>query len=57
MEVALILVFFLTLSTIKMKFGQTLVCCMANISNMCLAQYWRLETSFRPFYKIIKVAI
>ena len=28
-----------------MKFGQILVCCMTNISNMFLAQYWRLEIS------------
>ena len=27
------------LSAIKIKFGQILVCCMTNISNMYLAQY------------------
>ena len=40
-----------------MKFGQILVCCMTNISNMFLAQCWRLETSSRPFYDFIKTAI
>ena len=42
--------FFSNLSTIKMKFDQTLVCCMTNISHMFLAQCWRLETISRPFY-------
>ena len=40
-----------------MKFGQILVCCMTNISNMILAQCWRLETSSRPFYDLIKIKI
>ena len=31
-------------NTIKMKFFQMLVCCMTNISNMFLAQCWRLGT-------------
>ena len=46
--------FFLILSTIKMTFGQILVCCTANISNMFLARCWGLETSFRPFYDFIR---
>ena len=33
-----------------MKFGQILVCCMINISNMFLAQSWRPDNSSRPFY-------
>ena len=49
--------FFWILSTIKMKFGQKLVCCMTNISNMFLAEWWRLETSSRPFYDFIKMTI
>ena len=49
--------FFWILSTIKMKFGQILVCCMTNISNMFLAQCWRLETSSRPFHNFIKTTI
>ena len=28
---------------------------MTNISNMFLAQYWRLETSFRSLYDFIKI--
>ena len=40
---------FWILSTIKIKFGQILVCCMANISKMFLTQCWRLRTSSRPF--------
>ena len=40
-----------------MKFGQILVCCMTNISNMFLAECWGLETSSRLFYDFIKVAI
>ena len=31
--------------------------CMAKISDMFLAQYWRLETSSRLFYDFIKMAI
>ena len=45
--------FFLILSTIKMTFGQILVCSTANISNMFLARCCGLETSFRPFYDFI----
>ena len=30
---------------------------MKNISNMFLAQYWRPETSSRPFYDFIKITI
>ena len=43
--------------TIKVKFGQILVCCMRNISNLFLAQCWRLETNSRLFYFFIKMAI
>ena len=49
--------FFWILSVIKMKFGQILVCCMKNISNMFLAECWRLETSSRLFYDFIKMTI
>ena len=48
--------FFWILSTIKMKFGQILVCCLTNISNMFLAQCCTLQTSSRPFY-FIKMTI
>ena len=48
---------FWILSPIKMKFGQILVCCMTNISNMLLAECWRLETSSRLFYDFIKMTI
>ena len=46
--------FFWTMRTIKMKFGQILVCSVTNISNMFWIQYWRLETSklFDNFYKM-----
>ena len=37
MEVTLTLISFKPLNTIKMKFGQILVYCMINISNMFLA--------------------
>ena len=49
--------FFWILSTIKIKFGQTLVCCMANISNMFLPEYWRLEVSSRLFFDFIKMTV
>ena len=49
--------FFWILSTIKMKFGQILMCCMTSISKMFLAQCWRLETSSRPFYDFINTEI
>ena len=39
------------------KSYQILVCCMTNISNMFLAEWWRLETSSRPFYDFIKMTI
>ena len=38
-----------------MKFGQILVCCMTDISNMFFGQFWRLETSSKPFYDFIKM--
>ena len=40
-----------------MKLDKILVRFMTNISNLFLAQYWRLETSFRPFYDFIKIKI
>ena len=40
-----------------MKFGQVIVCCMTNVSNMFLAECWGLEASSRLFYDFIKVAI
>ena len=49
--------FFWILSPIKIKFGQILVCCMTNISNMFLAECWRLETSSRLFHDFIKITI
>ena len=49
--------FFWILNTIKIKFGQVLVCCMANISNKFLAECWRLEASSRLFYDFIKIKI
>ena len=48
---------FLILSTIKMKFGQILMCCITNSSNMFLARSWRLETSSRPLNDFIKTEI
>ena len=33
-----------------MKFGEILVWLVTNISNMVLAQCWRLGTSFKDFY-------
>ena len=33
-----------------MKSGLILVCCMTDISNMFLAECWRMETSSRLFY-------
>ena len=49
--------FFWILSTIKMKYGQILVCYMKNISNRFLVVCWRLETSFRLLSDFIKMAI
>ena len=40
-----------------MQFGQILVCCMTNISNMFLAECWTLETSSRLSYDFIKMTI
>ena len=48
---------FWMLCTTKVKFGQMLVCCMRNISNLLLAQYWRLETNSSLFYSFIKMTI
>ena len=41
----------------KVKFGQIVVYCMRNISNLFLAQCWRLETNSRLFYFFIKMTI
>ena len=49
--------FFWILSPTKIKFGQILVCCVTNISDMFLAEYWRLKTSCRLFYDYIKIII
>ena len=49
--------FFWNLSSIKMKFGHILVCCMKNIYNMILTQCWRLETSSRPVCDFMKMTI
>ena len=57
MEVTLMLIIFFNLSTTKMKFSQVLVCCMAIILNMFLAQCRRLETSSRPLYCFIEMTI
>ena len=46
--------FFWILSTLKKKFGQILVCYKTNISNMLLALDWKLETSSRLFYDLLK---
>ena len=40
-----------------MIFGQILMCYITNIYYMFLAQWWRLETSFRLFYDFIKMTI
>ena len=45
------------LSIIKMKFGQVLVFYITNISNMFLAECWKLGTSSRLFYDFIKMTI
>ena len=57
MQVTLMLIFFLILSPIKMKFREILVYCMTNISNMFLTECWRQETSSRLFYDFINKAI
>ena len=49
--------FFWILGPVKMKFGQILLFCMTNISNMFLAECWRLETSSRLFHDFIKMTI
>ena len=48
---------FWILRNIKMKFGQILIYRITNISNMLLAQCWRLETSSRPFYDFNEMPI
>ena len=42
------------LSTIKMRFGQILVCCMAKIYNLFLAECWGLQTSSWLFFILLK---
>ena len=49
--------FFWILSTIKRRFGQILLYLRTNISNMFLAQCWRLETSSRSFYDFNEMTI
>ena len=49
--------FFRMLFAIKMKHGQILVYCMSNISNMFLAQCWRLTANSRPFCDFTKMTI
>ena len=48
---------FWMLCTAKVKFGQIVVYCMRNISNLFLAQCWRQETNSRLFYFFIKMTI
>ena len=48
---------FKSLSPMKIKSDQILVCCMTNISNMFLAECWRLETNSRLFYDFIKITV
>ena len=55
MEVTLLLSWIL--STIKIKLGQIRVYLLTNISNMFLAQCWRLEASSRPFYDFNETTI
>ena len=40
-----------------MKFGQILVRCMKNITDIFFAECWILETSSRLFYDFIKMTI
>ena len=40
-----------------MKFSQILVFCMTNIANIFLTQSRGLETSYKPFFDFIKMAI
>ena len=49
--------FFWILSTLKKEFGQILVCCKTNTSNMFIAQDWRLETNSELFYDFIKMTM
>ena len=49
--------FLLNLIPIKMTFGQILVYCITNISNIFLAECGRLKTSSSPFYDFIKMTI
>ena len=48
---------FWILSPTKMKFGEIIVCCTTNTSNIFLVKCWRLETSSRLFYDFIKMTI
>ena len=49
--------FFWVLITIKMEFGKILVYLITNISNVFLAQCWRLGTSSRLCYNFNEMAI
>ena len=57
MEVTLTLILLNPLGTIKMTFGKIQVCSMTNISNMFLAEYWRLRTSSRLFSDFMKMIL
>ena len=57
LEVPFSILSFRILGIISMTFDQKLVHLMTNISNLCLALLWRLETSFRFFYDFDKIAI
>ena len=56
MEVTLLLISFESYALSKWNLVKYL-CCMTNISNMVLAECWRLETSSRLFYDFIKMTI
>ena len=45
--------FFWILSTIKMTFGQILVCSITKLSSIFLAQYFRVETISRHFFILL----
>ena len=49
--------FLLNRKSYQNEFGQILVCCMTNISNIILAKCLVLETSSRLFYNYIKITI
>ena len=57
MEVTLSLVSLNPERRYQKEFGQILVYLTANVSNMFLAQCWRLEISSRPFYDFNEMAV